>query len=107
MGLLDLRGVRHLAEIDLRKVVGARGASSADGIRSVAASPPPASDLFACRLFSDGLLAAFAEPMVSDRDFTRLPSQNASNSPSNLSQSDFRAENRCFNAERSRPALSI
>ena len=66
----------------------------------------PRSDLLSCRLFSDGLLAAFAEPMVSDRDRTRLPSQNASNSPSNLSQSDFRAENRCLNAERNSPGFS-
>ena len=40
-----------------------------------------------------------------ERERTRLPSQNASNSPSNFSQSDFRAENRCLNAERSRPGL--
>jgi hypothetical protein len=45
--------------------------------------------------------------MVIERDFTRLPSQNASNSPSNLSQSDFRAENKCFSAERNSPGLSM
>ncbi len=82
------------------------GASSADGIWSVAASLPAGSDLLSRRLFSDGLSAAFGEPMVIDRDLTRLPSQNASNSPSNFSQSDLRAENRCLNAERSRPGRS-
>ena len=70
------------------------------------ASLPPCSALSSCRLFSDGLLAAFAEPMVRERDRTRLPSQNASNSPSNFSQSDLRAENRCLNAERNRPGLA-
>ncbi len=82
------------------------GASSADGTWSVAASLPLRSEALFCRLFSDGLLAALAEPMVIDRDFTRLPSQNASNSPSNRSQSDFRAENRCLNAVRNRPGFS-
>ena len=67
---------------------------------------PQVADRLSCRLFSDGLLAALAEPVVSDRDFTRLPSQNASNMPSNLSQSDLRAENRCLNALRSRPGRS-
>ena len=62
---------------------------------------PARARAWSCRLFSDGLLAALAEPMVSERDRTRLPSQNASNSPSNCSQSDLRAENRCLNAERS------
>jgi len=62
--------------------------------------------LLSCRLFSDGLLAAFVEPMVTDRDLTRLSNQNASNSPSNFSQSDFRAENRCLNAERSKAGFS-
>src|ERR1700730_9276662 len=85
---------------------GCSGASSADGIWSVAAWLPLGSDLLSCRLFNDGLLAAFAAPMVRDRDLTRLPSQNASKMPSNLSQSDFRAENRCLNAERSRLGFS-
>ncbi len=79
------------------------GALSADGIWSVADWLAPRSVLPSCRLFIDGLLAAFAAPIVSERDRTRLPSQNASNNSSNLSQSDFRAENRCFNAERNRP----
>ena len=64
------------------------------------------SDLLSCRLFSDGLFAAFAEPMVSERERTRLPSQKASNRPSNFSQSDLRAENRCLKAERSKPGFS-
>ncbi len=57
-------------------------------------------------VFSDGLFAAFDEPAASERERTRLPSQNASKIPSNFSQSDFRAENRCLNAERSRPGLA-
>ena len=119
VGLLDLLGVGHLAEIDFRKIVGARGAFHAALAGAVFAAHrrsresgpsrprlPTRSDLLSCRLFSDGLLAALVEPMVTDRDLTRLPSQNASNSPSNFSQSDFRAENRCLNAERSSPGLS-
>ena len=54
----------------------------------------------------DGLFAAFEEPDVIDRDRTRLRSQNASKMPSNFSQSDLRAENRCLNAERNRPGLA-
>ena len=50
--------------------------------------------------------AGFADPVVIDRDLTRRPSQNASNSPSNRSQSDFRAENRCLNATRNSPGFS-
>ena len=59
-----------------------------------------------CKLFNDGLLAAFDEPIAVERGRTRLPSQNASNKPSNLSQSDLRAENRCFNAERNSPGFA-
>jgi hypothetical protein len=55
------------------------------------------------KLFSDGLLAALAEPVAIDRDRTRWPSQNASKMPSNRSQSGLRAENSCLNAVRSRP----
>ena len=119
VGFLDLVGVGHVAEIDLGKIVGARGAFHAAFAGAILGrivggwnlvgrgfASGARSDLLSCRLFSDGLLAAFAEPMVIDRDFTRLPSQNASNSPSNFSQSDFRAENRCLNADAQQPGLS-
>ena len=77
------------------------GASSEDGSWSATDWPPPCSTDLSCKLFSDGLLAPGAEPIVRERERTRLPSQNASNNPSNLSQSDLRAENRCLNAARS------
>src|SRR5260370_34131184 len=75
------------------------GPSPAEGIWSVASSLPAGLDCLSCRLFSDGLLAAFTETMVRDRDLTRLPSQNAWNSPSDLSKSDFRSEHKCLNAD--------
>ena len=82
------------------------GASSPEGTWSVAVSLAVGCELVSCRLFSEGLLAALVEPTVRDRDRTRLPSQNASNSPSKRSQSVLRAENRCLKAERSSPGFS-
>jgi len=41
-----------------------------------------------------------------ERDLTRMPSQKASNRPSNFVQSDLRAEKRCLKAERSKLGLS-
>ena len=117
VGLFDLVGIGQFAEIDLGQIVGARGAFHAAFAGAILGRLVGGRNLVgrgfasgafgseSCRLFSDGLLAAFAEPMVIDRDLTRRPSQNASNSPSNLSQSDFRAENRCLNATRNRPGL--
>ena len=81
-------------------------ASSSDGTWSVAACLPSRSAPRSCRLFRDGLFAAFDEPAAIERDRTRLPSQNASKSPSNLSQSDLRAENKCLSAERSKPGFA-
>ena len=80
-------------------------ASSVEGTWSSACCAPGWLAGF-CRLFSEGLFAALAEPLVSERERTRLPSQKASNRPSNRSQSALRAENRCLKAERSRPGFS-
>ena len=80
-------------------------ALSTDGIWSIAPSPRGAGPLPG-KFFSDGLLADLADPVVSERDRTRFPSQNASNNPSNRSQSDLRAENRCLKAERSKPGFA-
>src|SRR4029077_1906867 len=80
------------------------GASSAEGTRSVAAWLSARSDRASCKLLSDGLLAAEPAPEIEERMRTRRLSQNASNRPSNLSQSDLRAENKCLNAERSSEA---
>ena len=119
MRLLDLLGIGHLAEIDLGEILGARRAfhaafAGAIAVRAIGgrnlihravAAGARLGRVFG-KLFSDGLLAAFADPIVSERDRTRLPSQNASKMPSNFSQSDFRAENRCLNAERNRPGFA-
>src|SRR5699024_12706928 len=48
----------------------------------------PYTTLFRSRLFNDGLFAAGAAPDTSERERTRLPSQNASNRPSKRSHSD-------------------
>jgi hypothetical protein len=65
---------------------------SADGTWSVAVPPTSRSSArLLGRFFSDGLLAVFAEPTVVERERTRLPIQNASKMPSNLSQSHLRA----------------
>ena len=119
MRLLDLVGIGQVAEIDLGEIFRARGAFHAAlagtafgrivGRRDLVGRglvSALAAALASCRFFSDGLFAAFAEPAVIERDRTRLPSQNASKMPSNFSQSDFRAENRCLNAERSRPGFA-
>ena len=117
MRLLDLRGIGQFAEIHLGQIVGTRGAFHAAFAGAIGAGIVGGWNLIHRRLatgragrlpefFSDGLFAAFDEPMVIDRDRTRLPSQNASKMPSNFSQSDLRAENRCLNAERNRPGLA-
>jgi hypothetical protein len=49
---------------------------------------------------SEGLFAALADPAAIERERTRFPSQKGIEQPSNFSQSDLRAENRCFSAER-------
>ena len=117
MRLLDLRGIGQFTEIHLGEIVGARGPFHAAFAGAIGAGIVGGRNLVHRRLaagalavsqavFSDGLFAAFDEPDVIERDRTRLPSQNASKMPSNFSQSDLRAENRCLNAERSRPGLA-
>jgi uncharacterized protein len=54
----------------------------------------------------DGIFDAFwLGKRVRSRSLT-MGSTKAANSPSNLSQSDFRAENRCLNATRNSPGFS-
>ena len=116
MRLRDLLGIGHVAKISPAAILRAReapsmrpsperslSAPSVEGIWSVAVLPPAeGSDGSPGRFFIEGLLAAFDAPVTVERDRIRLPSQNASKIPSNFSQSDFRAENRCLKAERSR-----
>ena len=117
MRLLDLRGIGQLAEIHLGQIVGARGAFHAAFAGAIGAghrrwmepdpSPPRRRTRWpSARLLSDGLFAAFDEPMSSSATARACRARTRRKMPSNFSQSDLRAENRCLNAERNRPGLA-